>query len=1653
MTRVRKSSKKLDTYQICVTVIEAKHLEQNGSPMVVVRVGNRKKKTAVCKTTDNPYYNEYFVFDLTCSMDTLLSTRLELAVYLCGRLKRSKFHGNIVFEVATVWDQPDHQYHHKWAMLTNPRDLTSGPRGYVKCNIAVHAKGEKFKMPPETDGDDDIEGNLLLPLGDSKYFATRQRARYVFTLHRVEDMADAEGRLCYISLSFAGLKSSTSSDAGGNPRFDERLVFKEMFPPLCHRARISIKCRKSSSGCCRNNTIASYLLNLKSISNSGEYGFLPTFGPSFLHLYANAANLTGAIYRGRLLLSLKTEIDRSEAASSGAVGVHLETAASIVEDSLWRLDEYLLVGVFYDCCMIDRSLLASGKSASLELSLGNAGNLSYSDHQLRVCDEEAQENDDKSSAEEETTYGATGCASPDSQSETLAQIVTSIDLKYNCLEFGVKKPCVFVKSWWPNTEWRARNTNRLTFIADNLERELERLETLVTLGHEAAHSAYNSAIRGLQQHCASYLHSLRSLAMGCARPDDNGEDVVSCMTSLDRHRLNYCRREIEGVMQKVKVNGELGDNGLIRIAMVHARNHLRIIRSLCKDPQHTLPDIFLWLLSNSRRLGYTRLPASRVLYAEERPERGRNCGQRLNLFLETRDSSAVVCQTELFLWLGNAKFAGACWSALPPGYRLEDETLGGGRLDVFPKFLEYEKSSVIKQTLDPFWDQTLVFPAIDVHGMREHVKNHPPKVVLEAFDRDYCNSLELYGRCVARPLVKLDTETHSPPDFPPKLRWHRFGHDDDNGNDDRRPAADDSGAAVLAAFELVEVCDKDHALDTPDLVSSSPRVYRVPEEIRPKMATYRIEVVFWGVRDMRRLNLVPVHRPKIAVECAGVHVESEVMENAKRFANFQEMRVSVDLEMSTEEMYYPPITIKAYDSRGFGCFKYAGMCCIPTIYVFMQRLITKSEYESAIYHSSRKSRPAVQQHTAVAIEPDYKKTPDDQEEEAIALMSYKKLSRQQRCTASSGTAGQLLGRLLRLRRTTKRAAATAALDRDESHDWWSKYYASLEEEKSHERGSVPSHTKRLATFKVYAAELEAQPEFSGFQDRLRSFELRRGKKVVGGAGDPWLDDENNYAGKFKGNVAVYRWPHPEGLACVNRSGRSASHGLLDDYPSQEQQMLIVRLYVVKAINLRPCDPLSGKADPYLKVKLGKNSIDDRKKYIPNQLNPTFGRVIELEASFPKDHTLTIQVWDYDATSSDDLIGETRVDVETRFYSQHRAQCGLAKHYDVTGYNAWRDREKPCQILRQLCRRYNLPLPEYWDDYVRIGRRKFYCERDPEDGVDREERMALSVLHRWSEFPICGCVLVPEHVERRPLFNPKRPGLEQGRLEMWIDMFGIDELPTKPAVDISPQEPEDYELRVTVWNTEDVPLVDSQFLTGEKCSDIYVKGWILAEDNQRTDVHYNSLTGEGNFNWRFVFRFTWARGERMMIVSRKASVFARDETEQKMPCKLTLQVWDSDHFSKDDFLGELTLYLANMPKGSHSSRNCYLRLLIDSQSPRMSLFRAQRTRGWWPLSISTAAGQYAPAGKIELEMSLLPASEADKQPVGKGREPPEALPPPDRPDTSFSWFRNPWKAFCFVVCRYYRWRILGCCCCMLLVLLVGCAVYAFPGYLVKRILGA
>lgn len=263
---------------------------------------------------------------------------------------------------------------------------------------------------------------------------------------------------------------------------------------------------------------------------------------------------------------------------------------------------------------------------------------------------------------------------------------------------------------------------------------------------------------------------------------------------------------------------------------------------------------------------------------------------------------------------------------------------------------------------------------------------------------------------------------------------------------------------------------------------------------------------------------------------------------------------------------------------------------------------------------------------------------------------------------------------------------------------------------------------------------------------------------------------------------------------------------------------------------------------------------------------------------------------------------------------------------------------------------------------------------------------------------------------------------------------------------------------------------------------WVKG--LEPDKQETDVHFNSLTGEGNFNWRFVFRFDYLPTEREVSIRRRPGPFALEEAEFRQPAVLVLQVWDYDRISANDFLGSLELQLPDMVRGARGPELCSVRLAREGAGPRCNLFRCRRLRGWWPvvklrepedeeqeqreaqagkkrkkrrrgrpedLEFKDAGGNvYILTGKVEAEFELLTVEEAEKRPVGKGRKEPEPLEKPNRPKTSFNWFVNPLKTFVFFIWRRY-WRIL-----LLLLLLALITIflllvfYTMPGQISRVI---
>ena len=92
---------------------------------------------------------------------------------------------------------------------------------------------------------------------------------------------------------------------------------------------------------------------------------------------------------------------------------------------------------------------------------------------------------------------------------------------------------------------------------------------------------------------------------------------------------------------------------------------------------------------------------------------------------------------------------------------------------------------------------------------------------------------------------------------------------------------------------------------------------------------------------------------------------------------------------------------------------------------------------------------------------------------------------------------------------------------------------------------------------------------------------------------------------------------------------------------------------------------------------------------------------------------------------------------------------------------------------------------------------------------------------------------------------------------------------------------------------------------------------------------------------------------MYIITKFIVPYSSRFLPRQVPARLNLQVWDADHFSKDDFLGAITLDLNRFPRGAKTAKLCSLDMVkTDGTIPMINLFKQKRTKGWWPLYIKT-----------------------------------------------------------------------------------------------------
>ncbi|XP_067338565.1 otoferlin isoform X16 [Channa argus] len=1766
-------------YQISITVIEARQLlGLNMDPVVCVEIGDDKKYTSMKESTNCPYYNEYFVFDFHVPPHVMFDKIIKLSVIHSKNLLRSgTLVGTFKMDVGTVYSQTEHQFYHKWAMLSDPDDITVGCKGYIKCDIAVVGKGDNIKTPHkanETD-EDEIEGNLLLPEGIP---AERQWARFYVKIYRAEGLPKMNTTIManvkkafigenrdlvdpYVQVQFAGQKGKTSVQKSSyEPIWNEQVIFTELFPPLCKRLKVQIR----DSDKVNDVAIGTHFIDLRKISNEGDKGFLPTLGPAWVNMYGSTRQYTlmdehqdlneglgeGVSFRARLLLSIAVEIlDTTSPEILSSTEVQVETISNISESATGKMEEFFLFGSFLEATMIDRKI--GDKAISFEITIGNYGN--QIDGVSKPSSTKKKKKDSESEQEENELIQNSSEDEADEDGDLVSVSSTPLmkpfitDRNYFHLPYFEKKPCVYIKSWWQDQRRRLYNSNMMDKIADKLEEGLNDVQEIM----KTEKAFPERRLRGV----------LEELSVGCSRfvTLANKDVNQAGRTKLDRERLKSCMREMDSMGQQAKQIRTQVKKNTVRDKLKLAQHFLQKLRFLADEPQHSIPDVFIWMMTNNKRIAYARIPSKDILYSIVDEETGKDCGKVKAVFLKLPGKKGfgpagwtVQAKLELYLWLGLNKQKKDFLSGLPNGFEeIKATKMGPGLHTLPPVSLVYnmkqvfqlrahmyqarslfaadssglsdpfarvffsthsQVTEVLSETLCPTWDQLLVFDDVELFGEASELRDDPPIIVVEIYDQDTVGKAEFIGRTFAKPTIKMCDEHYGPPRFPPQLEYYQIYR----GNC--------TAGELLAAFELLQVGQGGKA-DLPPLEgptdSERGPILPVPLGIRPVLSRYRIEVLFWGLRDLKRINLAQVDRPRVDIECAGRGVQSALIQNYKKNPNFNTLVKWFEVDLPENELLHPPLNIRVVDCRAFGRFILVGSHAVTSLRHFIYSAPDKNSNNWAsaaklmngymvLTNGSFQPRcsPSLSSHTPSRPAGDIIVNVDT--DPLIRKMdTVVKLDAMSDAVVKVDMTEEESDKEKKKKKKKKKGGVEEEDETDERVlDWWSKYFASIEtlketlraqeaaqaeaeeredleiaaevtdikpddlllkgsKTKSKDKKTLKDKKKGQAAdcsekrrvkakvdeLVVYNKELES--EFGIFEDWLHTFNLYRGKA---GDDDEQAMDDDRIVGRFKGSLCMYKLPLSEEI--TREAGFDPNMGMFQNIPHNDPINVLVRVYVVRATDLHPAD-INGKADPYIVIKLGKSEIKDKENYISKQLNPVFGKSFDIEATFPMESMLTVSVYDWDLVGTDDLIGETKIDLENRFYSKYRATCGISSTYSLHGYNIWRDPMKPSQLLAKLCKDGKIDGPHYGPGgKVKVGNQFFHgpTEIEDENGLKKqtEEHLALTVLNHWEEIPRVGCKLVPEHVETRPLLNPDKPGIEQGRIEMWVDMFPMDMPAPGPAIDISPRKPKRYELRVIIWNTDEVILEDDDYFTGEKSSDIFVRGWLKGqqEDKQDTDVHYHSLTGEGNFNWRFVFPFDYLMAEEKIVISKKESMFSWDETEYKIPPRLTLQVWDADHFSADDFLGAIELDLNRFPRGAKTAKQCSLDMIRNEQElPTISIFKQKRVKGWWPFVARDENDEMELTGKVEAELHLVTAEEAEKNPVGLGRNEPDPLEKPNRPDTSLMWFLGPLKSIRYFIWHNYRWLILKALGLILLLIMLGLFLYSIPGYLVKKMLGA
>ncbi|CAG9535808.1 unnamed protein product [Cercopithifilaria johnstoni] len=271
-----------------------------------------------------------------------------------------------------------------------------------------------------------------------------------------------------------------------------------------------------------------------------------------------------------------------------------------------------------------------------------------------------------------------------------------------------------------------------------------------------------------------------------------------------------------------------------------------------------------------------------------------------------------------------------------------------------------QETAIIENTVDPIWNETLIFKQVIICGGMTSVRKDPPTVVVELCSEDFNSSEIFLGRFMTTPsVISLATDHREMPTwFPLSFR------------------KDKQKGALLALFELFlyEGQAIHIAPLKPPRKKQSVR-YAVARDVYPIVKQYTVQILCWGVRDLPRYQLSSVRNPFVEIRIGDKIARSDVIEDAKRNPNFKRPLIILNKVQLPVHFYYaPPLTFNLYDRRSFGREPHIGICIVQDFAKYISKLPKHAKrdiYSWEKYDKVLSSEEAYENETMMADSEEY----------------------------------------------------------------------------------------------------------------------------------------------------------------------------------------------------------------------------------------------------------------------------------------------------------------------------------------------------------------------------------------------------------------------------------------------------------------------------------------------------------------------------------------------------------------------------------------------------------------------------------------------------------------------------------------------------------